>query len=156
MQGITSKNHGIPHFLCGIAGACEGNTIREPQRKCGRLLWFLYRNREPVTSTCRIPPVLTLQRKNLKPTRDSYMGSPTCQRQRIDTDKHFTNKSRYSQRHILLLYPYRQYTCGMPKPTRMTTNWCMRYDGWCSTMATKAEAGQYHRIKADITSMSAA
>ena len=21
MQGITSKNHGIPHFLCGIAGA---------------------------------------------------------------------------------------------------------------------------------------
>ena len=28
MQGITSKNHGIPHFLCGIARACEGNTVK--------------------------------------------------------------------------------------------------------------------------------
>ena len=28
---------------------------------------ILSRNREPVTSTCRMPPALTLQRKNRKP-----------------------------------------------------------------------------------------
>ena len=33
MQGIISKNHGIPHFLCGIARACEGNTVKGATKK---------------------------------------------------------------------------------------------------------------------------
>ena len=63
----------------------DGVMARELFIQMRKVADILCRNREPVTSTCRMPPALTLQRKNRKPRRDSYMRSQTPWKNGNDT-----------------------------------------------------------------------
>ena len=70
---------------------------------------IICRNREPVTSTCRMPPALTLQRKNPKPDGKATLEVQHAKGKELTQPNTFTT-SRYRKRHVPLLYPSGQYT----------------------------------------------
>ena len=68
----------------------------------------------------------TFAKEKSKARREKLHGSPTCQRQRIDTGKHSPRQPVSKAPYAPL--PYRAIYSGMPKPTRMTTN--LMYEVW--------------------------